>query len=55
MASWMINSAFRCITVPIARPWFRMEGPGGFAHSGATVDGQRVPIFREASVYNRRR
>ena len=52
MASWMTNSAFRCITMPFARPRFvaRRTPP-----IGAAVGGQSVPIFREASVYKRRR
>ena len=55
MASCMSYSAFRCITVPCARPRFVMDRPGGVAPGGAGFAGHRVPIFLEASVYRRRR
>lgn len=55
MASWMTNSAFRCIAVPCARPRFVTERLGGAAPGGAAVGGQRVPIFLEAHAYKRKR
>lgn len=53
MASWMMNSAFRPTTVPVAR--LRVEvglcaAPGGFVLAA----GRCVPRSQEASVYPRR-
>lgn len=55
MASWMTNSAFRGFTVPCARPRYVIVRLGGTAPGGMAVDGQRVPILREASIHKPKR